>query len=108
MFSRFAALAFYLALALGGTALAQTGNDVHAGVGSNAGSMTGPNIDVVNGTNANGTPRQQSPGSSMTVGAGNSTMLPGITGGTSAKATLPKPTVTTGTTSGTVQTKPGQ
>ncbi|HQT39342.1 MAG TPA: hypothetical protein PK231_07945 [Acidocella sp.] len=106
MFSRFAALAFYIAL--GGTALAQTGNDVNSGLGSNAGSMSGPNIDVVNGTNANGTPRQQSPGSSMTVGAGNSTMLPGITGSASAKAKLPKPTVTTGTTSGTIQTKPGQ
>ncbi len=104
MFIRFAVLAFYLAL--GGTALAQTGNDVNSGVGSNAGSMSGANIDVVNGTNANGTPRQQSPGSSMTVGAGNSTMLPGITGGVSANAKVPLPTVTTGTTSGTVQTKP--
>ena len=103
MFSRLAVLVFYLAL--GGSALAQTGNDVNSGVGSNAGSMTGPNIDVVNGTNANGTPRQQSPGSSMTVGAGNSTMLPGITGGGSAKTKVPAPTVK-GTTSGTVQSKP--
>jgi hypothetical protein len=33
------------------------------------------------GTNPNGTPRQLLPGASMTNGAGNGTMTPGITGG---------------------------
>jgi hypothetical protein len=63
------------------SAHAQTGNAVNSGVSSNAGTMTGPNINVVNGVNHNGTPKQQSPGASMTVGAGNSTMIPGVTGG---------------------------
>jgi hypothetical protein len=59
----------------------QIGGDVRTGVNGNSGSMFGPNIDMVNGTNANGTPRQLLPGASMTNGAGNSTMTPGITGG---------------------------
>ncbi len=62
-------------------ALAQSGNSVGSGVGSNANSITGPNIDTANGINANGTPKAQSPGASMTVGAGNSTMIPGTAGG---------------------------
>ncbi len=59
----------------------QIGNGVNSGLNGNSGSMFGPNINMVNGTNANGTPRQMSPGASMTNGAGNSTMTPGITGG---------------------------
>ncbi|HQT65604.1 MAG: hypothetical protein B7Z75_05985 [Acidocella sp. 20-57-95] len=98
-------LTVFLAITLlAAPAMAQTGNAVGSGLGSNSGSMSGPNIDVVNGTNANGTPRQQSPGSSMTVGAGNSTMLPGITGSSTGTAKLPKPTVT-GVTQGTTKTK---
>ena len=59
----------------------QVGGNVNSGLNGNSGSMFGPNINMVNGTNANGTPRQQLPGASMTNGAGNSTMTPGITGG---------------------------
>ena len=59
----------------------QVGGEVSSGINGNSGSMFGPNIDMVNGTNANGTPRQLLPGASMTNGAGNSTMTPGITGG---------------------------
>jgi hypothetical protein len=72
-------------------ALAQTGSAVNGGLNSDSGSMMGPNINVVNGTNANGTPRQQSPGSSMTNGAGNSTMTPGVAGngGTAVPSTPP-------------------
>ncbi len=93
-----------LSLVFAAPALAQTGNAVGSGLGSNGDSMSGPNIDVVNGTNANGTPRQQSPGSSMTVGAGNSTMLPGITGASPGATKLPPPTVN-GVTQGTTQIK---
>jgi len=71
---------FVFCLFIPAVASAQTGQSVNSGVNSDAGTMTGPNIDVVNGINANGTPRQKSPGSSMTNGAGNSTMNPGITG----------------------------
>lgn len=59
-------------------AWAQTGNGVNSGLNSDGGAMSGPNINRVNGINANGTPRQQLPGSSMTNGAGNSTMTPGV------------------------------
>jgi hypothetical protein len=62
----------------------QVGSDVRSGLNADSGSMNGPNIDVVNGINANGTPRQLSPGASMTNGAGNSTMTPGVTGGSIA------------------------
>jgi hypothetical protein len=92
------AAAVYVGLA--GVALAQSGGAVNSGVNSDAGSMSGPNIDVVNGINANGTPRQQSPGASMTNGAGNSTMIPGVAGGSVGNA----PAGTThGTTTGTVK-----
>jgi hypothetical protein len=64
-----------------GLAMAQSGNAVGSGVTANSNSLTGPNIDTANGINANGTPRSQSPGASMTVGAGNSTMIPGVAGG---------------------------
>jgi hypothetical protein len=80
-------------------AAAQTGSSVNSGLNSDSGSMMGPNINVVNGINANGTPRQQSPGSSMTNGAGNSSMTPGVAGGgTAAGPTAPA----IGTTKGTV------
>ena len=74
-------MATILCFGIPGTALAQTGNSVNSGESSNANTMTGPNIDQVNGINANGTPRAQAPGASMTVGAGNSTMIPGTAGG---------------------------
>lgn len=69
-------------------ALAQSGSAVGSGIGSNQNSMTGPNIDTANGINANGTPKSQSPGASMTVGAGNSTMIPGTAGGTTTQPAI--------------------
>jgi hypothetical protein len=86
-------------------AFAQTGNSVGSGLSGNAGTMSGPNIDQVNGTNANGTPMAQSPGASMTVGAGNSTMLPGITGGSAAAKGAPPPKIVHGTINGTINTQ---
>ncbi len=74
-----------VAMCVGSVSLAgaqQVGNGVNQGLNSDGGAMTGPNIDRVLGTNPNGTPRQQNPGSSMTNGAGNSTMTPGVTGPT--------------------------
>lgn len=83
-------LALSFCLATAGAAAAQVGNGVNSGVASNNGVINGPNIDRVNGINPNGTPKQQSPGSSMTVGAGNSTMIPGIAGGANAPTTAPQ------------------
>ena len=62
-----------------GVALAQVGG-VSGGLNSDSGAMSGGTINRVNGINANGTPRQQDPGASMTNGAGNSAMTPGVTG----------------------------
>jgi hypothetical protein len=87
--------------ALSATAFAQTGNSVGSGLSGNAGTMHGANIDNVNGTNANGTPMSQSPGASMTVGAGNSTMLPSITGGSAVPSHIVPPKIVQGTTNGT-------
>ncbi len=89
-------------LAFTGAALAQSGSDVKSGINSDSHAMYGPNIDVVNGVNANGTMRQQSPGSSMTNGAGNSTMTPGVTGGGGAgtQVVVPKITITKPSLSG--------
>jgi len=93
---------FFCAMPL--AAHAQVGSAVNGGLNGDSGSINGPNINVVNGINANGTPRQQSPGSSMTNGAGNSTMTPGVagTGGVAAAPSSPA----TGTTNGTVNTAP--
>ncbi len=82
-------LAMILCFGIPGAALAQTGNGVNSGESSNSNTMTGPNIDQVNGINANGTPRAQSPGASMTVGAGNSTMIPGTAGGPTTQPQIP-------------------
>lgn len=87
-------------------AAAQVGNAVNSGVGSDNGAISGPNIDRVNGVNANGTPKQQSPGSSMTVGAGNSTMIPGIAGGPNAPITAPSATGNTGIVTPTINGQP--
>jgi len=87
-------------------AFAQTGGAVNGGLNSDSGSMMGPNINVVNGINANGTPRQQSPGSSMTNGAGNSTMTPGVTGGAGGSIAIVPSAPGSGTTTGTVKTAP--
>ncbi len=73
--------AVLLALGAGGYACAQTGSNVRSGLSSNGGTISAPNVNTVNGINPNGTPRETSPGASMTVGAGNSTMIPGIAGG---------------------------
>ena len=62
---------------------------MNGGLNGDSGSMNGSNINVVNGINANGTPKQQSPGSSMTNGAGNSTMTPGVAGDSSTIAAVP-------------------
>lgn len=70
-----------LVLGLSGHALAQVGGEVNGGLNSDGGAMYGANINRVLGTNPNGTPRQLLPGASMTNGAGNSTMTPGVTGG---------------------------
>lgn len=83
---------------LSANALAQEMNGVNGGLNSDNGAISAANINRVNGINANGTPRQQDPGASMTNGAGNSAMTPGITGpvggnsGLSAPRTVP-PTV---------------
>jgi hypothetical protein len=74
-------LAILLCLCAPGLAAAQVGNGVNMGLNGDSDSMSGPAIDMVNGTNANGTPRQLLPGASMTNGAGNSYMTPGVTGG---------------------------
>jgi len=85
-------------------AQAQVGSAVNGGLNGDSGSMNGPNINVVNGINANGTPRQQSPGSSMTNGAGNSTMTPGVAGNGGVAAVPSGPA--TGTTKGTINPAP--
>ena len=83
---------------LGHGAVAQEMNGVNGGLNSDNGAMSGATINRVNGINANGTPRQQDPGASITNGAGNSTMTPGVTGpiggnsGLSSPKTVP-PTV---------------
>ena len=74
-------LAVCLALGMAGNALAQVGGEVNGGLNSDGGAMYGATINRVLGTNPNGTPRQLLPGASMTNGAGNSTMTPGVTGG---------------------------
>jgi len=84
-------LALAFALGAAGAAHAQqSGNAVNSGINSDGGAMSGAGINRVNGINANGTPRQQSPGSSMTNGAGNSTMTPGITGTAPAGTVTPQ------------------
>jgi hypothetical protein len=59
-----------------------------------------------NGTNANGTPRQQDPGASITNGAGTGAMTPNVTGATTSGAgniglgvpkTIPPTVITHGT-----------
>jgi hypothetical protein len=72
-------------------ALAQGFSSVNGGVNSDGGAMTGPLVNRVNGINANGTPRQQGPGASMTNGAGNSYMTPGVTGSPSGNVGLGPP-----------------
>ncbi|HEY1857378.1 hypothetical protein [Acidocella sp.] len=75
-------LAVFLSLGMAGSAAAQqVGAEVNGGLNSDGGAMYGATINRVLGTNPNGTPRQVSPGASMTNGAGNSTMTPGIAGG---------------------------
>ncbi len=76
-----------LAFGICGAAFAQVGNGVSGDLNSDGGAMSGANINRVNGINANGTPRQQDPGSSMTNGAGNSTMTPGVAGNGGTGAT---------------------
>jgi hypothetical protein len=93
---------FFCAMPL--AAHAQVGSAVNGGLNGDSGSMNGPNINVVNGINANGTPRQQSPGSSMTNGAGNSTMTPGVAGNGGLSGAPSSPA--TGTTNGTAKTAP--
>lgn len=90
-------LAVFFSFSSFGLAAAQIGSDVRSGVNSNSGAMSGPFVDRVAGINANGTPRQQSPGSSMTNGAGNSYMTPGLTGvspGNAARAPVPSLIIT--------------
>ena len=74
-------LAACLTFGLAGSALAQVGGEVNGGLNSDSGAMYGATINRVFGMNPNGTPRQLLPGASMTNGAGNSTMTPGVTGG---------------------------
>jgi hypothetical protein len=57
-----------LSLAASGAAFAQSVGGSGSGMNANSGSMSGPNLYVDNGINTNGTPRQQSPGVSMTNG----------------------------------------
>jgi hypothetical protein len=69
----------------GGIALAQVGG-VSGGLNSDNGAISGGDINRVNGMNANGTPRQQDPGASMTNGAGTGAMTPNVTGATTGDA----------------------
>lgn len=65
-------LSTFLAVTLAASgALAQSAGGAGGGMDSNSRSMSGPNIDVDNGIMANGTPKQQSPGVSMTNGPAN-------------------------------------
>jgi hypothetical protein len=89
----------------GGIALAQVGG-VNGGLNSDNGAMSGGAINRVNGINANGTPRQQDPGASMTNGAGTGAMTPNVTGATTGGAgniglgvpkTIPPTIITHGT-----------
>jgi hypothetical protein len=64
----------------GHSAIAQDLAGVNGGLNSDNGAISGATINRVNGMNANGTPRQQNAGASMTNGAGNSYMTPGVTG----------------------------
>jgi hypothetical protein len=85
--------ALYCGAAFGsGTALAQDLTGASGGLNSNNGALSGATINRVNGINANGTPRQQEGGASMTNGAGNSYMTPGVSGptGGSIGATPPQ------------------
>ena len=77
----------------GGKAPAQEMSGVNGGLNSDNGAMSGANINRVNGINANGTPRQQDPGASMTNGAGNSTMSPGVTGPVGGNSRLSTPQI---------------
>ncbi len=86
-------------------ATAQVGSAVNGGLNADSGSMNGANINIVNGINANGTPKQQSPGSSMTNGAGNSTMTPGVAGNGGTIAAVP-PGTATGNAAGVVRLSP--
>lgn len=78
---------------LSGNAMAQEMTGVNGGLNSNNGAIYGATINRVNGINANGTPRQQNPGASMTNGAGNSTMTPGVTGPVGGTGGLATPQV---------------
>ncbi len=99
-------LAAVFCCALPVAAVAQASSAVNTGLNADSGSMNGSNINVVNGINANGTPKQQSPGSSMTNGAGNSTMTPGVAGnGGGAIAAVP-PGTATGNAAGVVRVAP--
>ncbi len=88
-----------------GAALAQVGG-VNGGLNSDNGALSGGDINRVNGINANGTPRQQDPGASMTNGAGTGAMTPNVTGATTGGAgniglgvpkTIPPTVITHGT-----------
>lgn len=99
--SRFVyAAVFASSLALGGAAWAQNGAGTGSGMDSNSRSMSGPNINVDNGILANGTPKQQEPGESMTNGPSNGG-LPGTLNGDGVPkpggpaATAPNPTAGT-------------
>jgi hypothetical protein len=76
---------------IGGSAVAQEMTGVNGGFNSDNGAISGANINRVNGINANGTPRQQDPGASMTNGAGNSTMTPGVAGPVGGNSGLSRP-----------------
>jgi hypothetical protein len=66
-----------LSLAIPGAALAQSAGGAGSGMDSNNRSMSGANLNVDNGINANGTPKQQSPGVSMSNGPASSGTLNG-------------------------------
>ncbi len=66
-------------------ASAQVGG-VSGGLNSDNGAITGGDINRVNGMNANGTPRQQDPGASITNGAGTGAMTPNVTGAATGDA----------------------
>jgi len=98
----------FTAILVGATssmAWAQVGG-VSGGLNSDNGAISAGNINRVFGMNANGTPRQQDPGASMTNGAGTGAMTPNVTGATTGDAgniglgvpkTIPPTVITHGT-----------
>lgn len=89
-----------LSLATFGAALAQTVGGTGSGMNDDNGSMTGANIDSVHGTDANGLPRAQAPGASMTNGPKDGNVLSTQDSGNTLPSGTAIPTIHAQTTPG--------